>query len=241
MDVAEFDIGKAHQPVAAVGLDHANRLADPRLADKDQLAGPFDLTGAAHPADCDSVAVAWIVEPIRVRPRRGLVQRSRRLLAQRLVRPLAVVNRSEIVEPPLLRRQAVGRRRCGLVLERAVNPLVTPILLRLAGNDPLGPDAALDPPDRQPRQAAHPGRAKRRPVVQTDRPRQPVLFERRLEDRPYARLVGARHRLTAQQIAAVRVSQRERITLPASAVRNQPLKSVHHTSLAALTAANGWV
>src|SRR6516164_4913106 len=121
MNVAQVEVGITHLPVTALGLEDADRLADQRLTDKDQLARPFDLTGAAHPADCDIVAVAWILGPIRVRPRRGLVQRRRRLLAQRLVRPLAVVNRSEIVEPPLLRRQAVGRRSCGLVLERAVH------------------------------------------------------------------------------------------------------------------------
>jgi len=38
-----------------------------------------------------------------------------------------------------------------------MDPLVTPILLRLAGDDPLGRDAELDPPDRQPRQSTHPG------------------------------------------------------------------------------------
>src|SRR5271169_2575506 len=69
MDVPEFDIGIAHQPVATFGLDDANRFADQRLADKDQLAGPLDLAIAAHPADGDVASVARIVEAIRVGPR----------------------------------------------------------------------------------------------------------------------------------------------------------------------------
>jgi len=110
MDVSEVDIGIAHQPVAALGFNDANRFADQRLADKDQLAGPFDLAGAAHAADRDLAAIMRLLDPIRVGPRRGLVQRSWGELSQRLVWPLVVVNRPEVVEPPLLRRQAVGRR-----------------------------------------------------------------------------------------------------------------------------------
>ena len=74
MDVSEFDIGIAHQPVAILGLDDANRFADQRLADKDQLTRPFDLAVAAHAADRDIAAVARIVDPLRVEPRRRLVQ-----------------------------------------------------------------------------------------------------------------------------------------------------------------------
>src|SRR6516165_3128616 len=161
MDVSEFDIGIAHQPVARVGLDHANRFADQRLADKDPLAGPFDLAVAAHPTDRDVAVIARILESLRVRPRRRPVGRSRCLLSQRFVRSLVVVERAERVEALLLRRHAVGWRCRGLLLEGAMNPLVTAILLRLAGNNPLRPDAELEPPHRQPRQAARSGRGKR--------------------------------------------------------------------------------
>src|SRR5260370_39518289 len=84
MDVAERDIGITHQPVAALGLDDANRFADQRLADKDQLARPFDLAVAAHAADRGIAAVAGLVDPVRVRPPRPLVQRRRALTAPRL-------------------------------------------------------------------------------------------------------------------------------------------------------------
>ena len=88
MDVAQFDISVTHQPVAALALGDADRLADQCLADKDQLARPFDLTGAAHAAHRNVIAIVWILDPIRIGPRRGLVPRGRRLLSQRLVRPL---------------------------------------------------------------------------------------------------------------------------------------------------------
>ena len=96
-----------------------------------------------------------------------------------------------------------------------MDPLVTPILLRLAGDDPLGRDAEFDPPHRQLRQSAHPGRGERRTVVRTDRPRQPMLPKGGLKDRPHARLIRAGHRLTPQQVTAVRVRQGERIAAPA--------------------------
>src|SRR6202011_1055785 len=88
-------------------------------------------------------------------------------------------------------------------------------LLRLAGDDPLGRDAELDPPHPQPRQSTHPGRRERRTVVRTDRLRQPMLLECRLEDRPHVLLIWTGHRLTAQQVTAVRVTQGERIAPPA--------------------------
>ena len=50
MDVAQFDLGVTHQPVAALSLEDADWLADQRLTDKDQLARPFDLAVAAHAA-----------------------------------------------------------------------------------------------------------------------------------------------------------------------------------------------
>src|SRR6516225_7352121 len=214
MDVAQFDISVTHQPVAALALGDADRLADQCLADKDQLARPFDLTGAAHAAHRNVIAIVWILDPIRIGPRRGLVPRGRRLLSQRLMRPFTVVDRAERIKPFLLRRQTGGRGCRRLLVERAMHPLVPSILLRLSSHDPLGPDAQLDPPYRQPRQPADPERGKRRAVVRTDRQRQAMLLEGRLEDWPHILLVRSRHGLTAQQVTAVRVGQGERIAPP---------------------------
>ena len=116
MDVAQFDVGVAHQPVTALSLENADRFADQRLTDKDQLARPFDLAGAAHAAHRNVIAIVRILDPIRIRPRRRLVQRSRRPLSQHLVRPLIVVARAERVEALLLCRQTGGRRRRCLAL-----------------------------------------------------------------------------------------------------------------------------
>src|ERR1700739_241426 len=146
VDVAQFDLGITHQPVTALGLEDADRFTDQRLTDKDKLARPFDLAVAAHAAHGNVVSIVRMLDPIGIGPWRRPVPRSRRLLSQRLVRPLLVVDRADPVKPLLLRRQTGGRRRCRLLLERAMYPLVPPILLRPAGHDPLGAEAPLDPP-----------------------------------------------------------------------------------------------
>src|SRR5215472_6717159 len=217
MDVAQFDVGITHQPVTTLGLANADRLADQCLTDKDQLARPFDLAVAAHAAHRNLVTIVRILDPVRIGPRRRLVPRSRRLLSQRFVRPLLVVDRAERVEPLLLRRQTGGRGCRCLLVECAVHPLVAPILLRLARHNPLWSDAQLDPPHRQPRQPANTGRGKRRTVIRADRQRQAMLLEGRLEDRPHMLFVRSRHALTAQQVTAEPVSQGERIAPPAVA------------------------
>src|ERR1700756_1784857 len=99
VDVAQFDGGITHQPVAALGLEDASRLTDQRLTDKDQLARPFDLAVTAHTAHRNVVSIVRILDPIRIAPRRRLEQQSRRPLSQRLVRPLLVVDRAAPVKP----------------------------------------------------------------------------------------------------------------------------------------------
>jgi hypothetical protein len=142
MDVAQFDVSITHQPVTAFGLADADRLTDQRLTDKDQLARPFDLAGVAHAAHRNFLAIVRMLDPIGIGPRRGLVQQSRRLLSQRLVRSLIVVDRAERAEPLLLRCQTGGWRRRRFLVERAVHPLVAPVLL--AGVTVLGSQTGLN-------------------------------------------------------------------------------------------------
>src|SRR6266446_10478184 len=106
MDVSELDLSVTRQPVAVLSLGDTNRFAGQRFADKDQFASPLDLAVAARAADRDIAAAARVVDPVRVGPRRRLVQRSRRLLSQRLMGPLVVVDGSELgIERAKLRPQ----------------------------------------------------------------------------------------------------------------------------------------
>lgn len=82
---------------------------------------------------------------------RRCVPRGWRSLTKSFVRAVVVVSGAEAVEEPLLLEHRVARRIGGLLLERAVHPLVPTILLRLSRLDALGRDAELDPPHRQSR------------------------------------------------------------------------------------------
>ena len=83
-------------------------------------------------------------------------------------------------------------------------------------------------------------RCKRRPIVGSDRLRHAILAKRRFKDRLHSRRVCLLHRLAAQQIPAVRICDRQadRSVSP-SPVRNQPLKSAHHTRFGPSACASG--
>ena len=51
IDDAEVAIGKADQPIAGLGFGDADRLARQCIAEKDQIAAPFDLAAGADATD----------------------------------------------------------------------------------------------------------------------------------------------------------------------------------------------
>ena len=211
VDEAEFDVGVADPPFAILRLFDRHRLADQRLADEDQVAGPFDHAVRAHPPHRAIVRIVGLAQGSRIGPVGGAIDRSRRGEVQGLVRPLVIIYDAETVEAQLLLGQRRRRRVGGFRLQGAVHALVAAVLLRLAGIDPFGTHAELDPPLRKLRQPARAGRGERRPVVRADRKRQPELAERRVEHRSHVLSVRPRHRLAAQKITAHRVADRQRI------------------------------
>ena len=76
------------------------------------------------------------------------------------------------------------RRPRRLGLQHAVHALVTPVLLRLAGLDPLQLDAQLQPPRGQLAESAGPDRGERAAVVAAQPLRQAVLPEHLLQRSP---------------------------------------------------------
>src|SRR5262249_46897412 len=151
--------------------------ADQDLAEEDELAAPLDLAVGVDTSHRMIAVVGRLAQRTRIAPGRGPVERRRRLLAERLMRPLLVELAAGAGEAALLGGERRRRRRGRRCLERAVHAFVAPVLLRLARRDPLGRDAKLQPPDRQPRQAAGPDARKRRAVVAADRARQSELAE----------------------------------------------------------------
>ena len=96
-------------------------------------------------------------------------------------------------------------------LQRLMQPFPTSVLLRLAGVNPLRDDPQLHPPCRQPRQSAHGQRRQRWPLVGAQRSRQSILAESRFPHWFHLPVARARQQLTAQQVTAASIAQRQRL------------------------------
>src|SRR6185312_2958095 len=214
VDTAEFDWAIVHGPEAVGDFAEADRLAGERLADVDKVAEPFDLASVADVADIASVRIVRRAQAAIPGAPQWLIDACRRLLAQRLVRPFRVEDAAECVEAALLGASACRRRARSFFLERAMQPLVPAVLLRLAGRDPLRQHAGLDQLHGERRQAAGADPGERRPVVAAYHARQAELAESRIEHRPDVPRVRALHHLQPQHIAAVQIAQAEGITAP---------------------------
>ena len=90
-----------------------------------------------------------------------------------------------------------------------MHALVTPVLPRLAGLGPLQLEAQLQPPRGQLAEAAGPDRGERAAVVAAQPLRQAVLPEHLLQRSPRGRPRHLPMPRAAQQVAAVRVLQRQ--------------------------------
>ena len=106
-----------------------------------------------------------------------------------------------------------------------MHALVSSVLPRLVGSDPLRRNPGLDRENRKSRQPPDGAGGERRVVVGAKPVRQSEFAEDGVEHRPDVLGVALRQRLIAQRAP--------------SPVTNQPLKSMHHTSLAAPQWAKG--
>src|SRR5215472_6222608 len=82
VDDPEVDIGEADDPVAVLVFRNPYWLADERLTDEDEVAGPFDLTLAAYPPHRVIGVVPRFFDVIRVWPCRCAVAASGRGLVK---------------------------------------------------------------------------------------------------------------------------------------------------------------
>jgi len=117
-----------------------------------------------------------------------------------------IVDATESIEALLLRASVRCRRPACIARQGAVQTLVTTILLRLSGRDPLRSDAEFDPPHGKLRQATCAAARKWRPIVAADCARQSVFAECGLEQGPRTLRIDTPHRLATQQITAVGIA-----------------------------------
>ena len=121
-----------HAPVSLVDLFEANELTNQRLAQVHFPSSPFDFTIASDATHAGAFGVLDLRLSERVRSLRGPEVLSRSRAAERFVRSLVVVLDSKLVEPPLLRAQRALRRVGRFLFERAVQTLMSAVLLGLA-------------------------------------------------------------------------------------------------------------
>src|SRR5580658_3940871 len=100
------------------------------------------------------------------------------------MRPHVVVVMPEAVHRPLLVRHRLLRRRRGLLLERQMHALVSPVLLRLARLDAFRRDSELNPPHTQPREPTDGLAREGRAVVGPDPKGKTEFAKRPVEVRP---------------------------------------------------------
>src|SRR5271165_189465 len=99
-DGAEFNIGKANQPIAGFDFGNAGPRegGDERLAEEDQVAALFDLTVAAHSAHSVLDIVPALRDLAGEGPQRGAVAAGRRNLTERFVRAMVIKVAAEAAE-----------------------------------------------------------------------------------------------------------------------------------------------
>lgn len=188
-------------------------LAAEDVADIDPVMLPADAAIAADDAALVVRRILDRLQPIEYPARGTAVERERRPLPERFVRPVVVVLGLEGMEAALLRRRVALWRPGRLGLERAVHALMASVLLGMGGLDDLGVDARADPPDRQPRQAAERRRGEGDAVVGAEDLRQAVLVEEPGEDRFRRPVGGGAQSLVAEQVATEAVHDRERVAV----------------------------
>ena len=178
---------------------------------KNELAPPFDFAVRAHPSDLVVDRIVGLAQNAVPAPGRGLIMFGGGGVAERLVRALLIIETLKGAEAVELLAQAVGRRRGGVLEQSEMHALVSSVLLWLAGRYPLRHDPGLDHQNRKPRQPAKADGGERRAVVGAQSERQAELAEGGVEHRPDMFAVALGQRLTAQEIAAHRVGEGQRL------------------------------
>src|SRR6266581_3489305 len=139
-EFAEQEIGEVDRPDPVAALFQPDVLVLERSA-QEHLATPEPNCSGG--TDQPYQVMARVLE-LRQRPRicalRALPPTSRRLLVQRLVRPLVIVGVAQRLELVLLAHPIGRGRPRRLRLQRAMHPLVGAVLLRMARLDPHRPN-----------------------------------------------------------------------------------------------------
>ncbi len=122
-DSAKHDRSVGDRPAIRI-LCEADRLADEGSTDVDRVASPLDLAVVTDTPDCSFAAVFRFAQDPVPGSRRDAIVLSRRVVAERLVRTLFIVDTLEVLEALQLLAQGACRWFGGVLQERQVQPLV---------------------------------------------------------------------------------------------------------------------
>src|SRR6188474_971278 len=129
IEAAEANRTEMEIPLAVIHGLQPNPFADQHRTDHDRLRVPRHHARRGHAAYFVVSGINHRRQPARQRPRRGLIEASRRPLPQGFVRALLVVPAAKARKPLLLRDEIRRGRPRRLRLQRAMHPLVRPVLI----------------------------------------------------------------------------------------------------------------
>src|SRR5262245_35673778 len=148
-----------------------------------------------------------------VRARRRAVERGWGTAAEKLVRPLLVVEEAEAIERPLLPGQVVLWRPGGRGLERAMHAIMGAVLLRMTRENPLVLNPQAHPPDIELREPVDPRGREGHAIVGADGLRQAVLPKETIDDGADSHTLGRWQAVTREEIAGMLVRHGQRVAV----------------------------
>jgi hypothetical protein len=148
-DAAQFHVHEPDCPIATFGFRQSHDFPPHRLAHKDQLALPFDLPRVPHSHEALGPRPPTRVYVASPRPYPARLEDPWYDATHQVRRPFRVEFAPQPVKPALLLRRRCRRWSGRLFLQRQVESLMAPILLRMAGINPIELDAQFQPPHRQ--------------------------------------------------------------------------------------------
>src|SRR4051812_34342988 len=129
-------------PLTIIDGFKSDGLFSQDFRDVEQLAAPLDLAVVSHLPDRNSRLVLHLWEFGRIGTWRGAMDTPWRLSSQRLMRALPVIFLLKRIVVALLLTKIALRRYC--LLQGSMHPLVTAVLGRFTGLDPLRFNSQFD-------------------------------------------------------------------------------------------------
>lgn len=210
VEPAEVDGSEEDGPDLIGDLLEADGVLFEQAADEDFPISPSHRAVARDPPNLEVIRIFDGFGVVAEGPIRGSVDGGRGLHLEGFVGSLSVIEFTEFIEAPLLRRKVRAGWKGGAFLEGAVHAFMSPVLLWLAGLDQLGLDAERDPPDGELGEAGNGRRGEGMSVVGADPPRQAKSLKEAPKAPDRCLQIETQHGAAFEKEAGVAVLDRER-------------------------------